>query len=120
MLQGVLKALAEVVEIAPPPVGRIAVDAERKRTPEGRYTTAQLRLHPPPVLPALAADEHARADVPVVAVDRRRPGERENYLCHGGTVPEAPCGAVAGFAAAGAADAAGTAPEAPCGAVRGA
>ena len=91
--EGVLKRLEQIVEIAPASVGRIAV--ERKADLHG-----ELRIKPPEaahdhaaVLSTLAADEHAGAYVPVVVVDRGRPGEVElgvPHLAHG-AAPDA-CG----------------------------
>ena len=88
----VLKALHAVVRIAPPPVGRIEVDRECEFALDW-LDSAQARNRHHPITSALAAYQHTRAYVPVVAVHAGRVAKRELVARHHGFSP-APVGAL--------------------------
>jgi hypothetical protein len=72
----VLQALEEIVEVAPPSVGRVALERKRNR-PGELFEPSEAAYDHRAVLSPRAAYEDARPDVAVVVVDAGRPGEVE-------------------------------------------
>ena len=71
-----------VVEIAPAVIGRIDLRRNRQPARELREQTADPEHHHAAILSTLAADEHARADMTIVAVKAWREGKVELGLPH--------------------------------------
>jgi len=72
----VLQALEEIVEVAPPSVGRVALEGKRNRPGELLQPSEAAYAHRP-IASTGPADQDARPDVAVVVVDAWRPGEVE-------------------------------------------
>jgi len=73
---GVLKALEEIVEVAPASVRRVALEVKGNRPGEPILPSEAAYAHHA-VLAPRAAYEDARPDVAIVVVDAWRPGEVE-------------------------------------------
>ena len=72
----ILKALEEIVEVAPPSVGRVALEGKGSRPGKLLQPSKAAYAHHP-IAATSSADQDPRSDVAVVVVDAWRPGEVE-------------------------------------------